>query len=88
MADTYEGLHAGDLVLGHDGEVWGVASIVHVPHLAVTLVRAGNAVVGTPPPGTAVEVVQRADVSAEYEAARRLIAGLGPVELMGETWTE
>lgn len=86
--DTYEGLHAGDLVLGSDGEVWGVARIVHVPQLAVTLVRNGHAVIGTPALGTPVTVVQRADVSAEFEAARVLIAGLGAVEILGETWTE
>lgn len=86
--DTYEGLHAGDLVLGNDGEVWGVAAIIHVPHLAVTLVRHGNAVVGNPPAGTPVTVVQRADVSAEFAAAGTLLASLGDIELLGETWTE
>jgi len=88
MPDTYEGLHAGDLVLGDDGEVWGVSNIVHVPHLVVTLVRSEHAVTGAPPPGTPVTVVQRADVTAEFAAAAALIAGLGPVELIGETWTE
>jgi hypothetical protein len=86
--DTYEGLHAGDLVRGDDGEVWGVSSITHTPRLVVTLVRHEHAVTGTPPPGTPVTVVQRADVSAEFAAAATLIAGLGSVELIGETWTE
>lgn len=86
--DTYEGLHAGDLVLGSDGETWGVAGIVHVPRLAVTLVRHENSVVGYPPAGTPVTVVQRSDVSGEFAAAAALISGLGAVEILGETWTE
>lgn len=86
--DTYETLHAGDLVYGHDGEVWGVAGIVHVPRLAVTLVREGNSVVGFPPAGTPVQVYSRSDVSGEFAAAAALIQGLGSVELLGETWTE
>jgi hypothetical protein len=88
VVGTYEGLHAGDLVLGDDGEVWGVSSITHAPRLVVTLVRHEHAVTGTPPPGTPVTVVQRADVTAEFAAAATLIAGLGSVELIGETWTE
>jgi hypothetical protein len=86
--DFYEGLHAGDLVRGDDGEVWGVARIVHVPQLAVTLVRHGHAVTGMPPLETPVTVVQRADVGPEFMAAAALIDGLGSVEVLGEIWTE
>jgi hypothetical protein len=85
---TYEALHAGDLVLGDDGEVWGVSYISHVPQLTVTLVRPGNAVTGCPPLGMPVTVVQRADVTEEFRAAHFLIMGLGAVEILGETWTE
>lgn len=78
--DTYEVVHAGDLVLGHDREVWGVLAIAHAPRLAVTLVKdeGRTRVTGYPPPGTEVTIVQRADVSAEEAAASLFIAaGLG-----------
>lgn len=81
---TYEQVHTGDIVLGHDGELWGVEAIAHVPQLAVTLVKHGQRVVGYPPPGTGVTVITPADVSAEAQAAQMFIdAGLG-VELVSE----
>lgn len=80
----YEQVHAGDIVLGHDGELWGVESITHVPQLAVTLVRHGHRVIGYPPPGTEVTVVTPADVAAEARAAQVFIdAGLG-IEIVSE----
>jgi hypothetical protein len=85
---TYEDVHSGDVVLGHDGEVWGVERIAHVPHLAVTLIRDGGVhrITGYPPPGTEVTVLQRADVSAEARAAQMFIdAGIG-VEVVSEGW--
>jgi hypothetical protein len=83
---TYEQVHAGDHVLGHDGEVWGVAEIDHFPALRVVLVRPGYRVQGWPPAGTPVTIVQRADVSAEATAVEALLAaGLGP-ELLGERY--
>lgn len=84
---TYEQVHAGDHVLGHDGEVWGVAEIDHAPApLRVVLVRPGHRVQGWPPPGTPVAIVQQADVSAEGAAFEVLTgAGLGPQVLM-EVW--
>lgn len=88
MDDTYEGLHAGDVVLGEDGGAWGVAMIVHVPQLAVTLVRDGVTVTGYPPLGTPVTVVQRTDLSAEYAPAAAFLAAFGAVEVLGEVWTE
>lgn len=86
--DTYESLHAGDLVLGDDGEVWGVARIVHVPQLSVALVRHGHVVIGTPALGTPVQVVQRADSDGEAFAWQQLTNGLGAVEVVEERWTE
>lgn len=86
---TYEGVHAGDVVLGHDGELWGVEQITHAPQLAVTLVKGGgeHRITGYPPAGTEVTVFQRADVSSELLAAQALIdAGLGPLELLSERW--
>lgn len=88
---TYEGVHTGALVLGHHGDVWGVEAIAKAPRLAVTLVKdeGRTRVTGYPPPGTPVTVIQPADVSAEAEAAQVLIdAGLGPVEILGERWSE
>jgi hypothetical protein len=82
----YEQVHAGDIVLGHDGELWGVASIDHAPQLAVTLVRPGHRVTGYPPRGTPVTVVQAADVQAEAQTADILIGALGPIEILGERW--
>lgn len=81
----YEQVHAGDIVLGHDGELWGVAEIQHVPQLAVTLVRHGVRVTGCPPAGTEVAIVQAADVRAEEWALDVMIAaGFGPFEMLGE----
>ncbi len=81
---TYEQVHAGDTVLGHDGELWGVEGIDHVPQLAVTLVKHGRRITGYPPPGTGVTVVTSADVGAEAAAAQVFIdAGLG-VEIVSE----
>lgn len=77
---SYEQVHAGDTVLGHDGNVWGVESIDHGPPLVVTLVKHGERVTGYPPAGTEVTVIEAADVRAEQWAAQVLIdAGLGPI---------
>lgn len=83
---TYEEVHAGDHVLGHDGEVWGVAEIDHVPALRVVLVRPGHRVQGWPPAGTAVTIVARAGTENEFRAFE-VFAGSGlDVELIGERW--
>lgn len=85
---TYEDVHAGDVVLGHDGEVWGVEYIARVPSLVVVLIREGGAyrVTGRPPAGTEVTILQHADVSGEASAAQVFIdAGLD-VELISEGW--
>lgn len=84
---TYEDVHAGDLVLGHDGELWGVAAIARSPQLAVELVRHGLTLTGYPPAGTAVTVVARSDVSAEAAAAQMFIdRGIAPIEIISERW--
>jgi hypothetical protein len=83
---TYEQAHAGDVVLGHDNELWGIAEIAHEPQLVVTLVRYGHRVTGRPPGGTLVTIVAPADVSGEMWAVQQLIdAGLGP-EIISERW--
>lgn len=81
---TYEQVHAGDIVLGHDGELWGVEAIDHAPQLAVTLVKHGQRVVGYPPAGTAVTVVTPADLSAEARAAQVFIDAGTDVEIVHE----
>jgi len=83
---TYEEVHAGDHVLGHDRDLWGVEAIVHTPRLAVTLVKPGHRVTGYPPPGTQVTIVHRSDVGPEAAAWQVLAAALGPVEVIGEMW--
>lgn len=82
---TYESVHAGDVVLGHDGELWGVQHIAHEPELAVTLVKYGYRVTGRPLPQTEVTIVERADVSKEFQAAELLGAAFG-IEIISETW--
>jgi hypothetical protein len=84
---TYEAVHAGDVVLGHDGAEWSVEAITHRPRLEVTLARYGHRVTGWPPEGTHVTVVRPSDTTAEVAAADALIgAGLGPVGIISERW--
>jgi hypothetical protein len=86
---TYEQVHAGDIVLGHDGELWGVAAIDRsTSQLAVVLVKHGRRVVGRPAAGTPVTVVEQADVAGEAAAAQVFLdAGFG-VEIVSESWGE
>lgn len=83
---TYEEIHVGAVVLGHDGNTWGVEHIEREPVLAVTLYRNGFRTTGYPPPGTEVVVISAADVSAELAAAENLIHAFGSVELIAEHW--
>lgn len=84
---TFEEVHAGDVVLGHDNELWGVAAIDRSPQLAVTLVRHGRHITGRPPAGTFVTIVTPADVTGEASVAQMLMdAGLGPIEIISERW--
>jgi hypothetical protein len=83
---TYEDVHAGDHVLGHDGAVWGVAEIDHAPYLRVVLARPGHRVQGWPPAGTPVTIVHRSDVTPEFAAVEVLAAAGLEVELIGERW--
>jgi hypothetical protein len=81
---SYEQVHAGDIVLGHDGELWGVEAIDHAPQLAVTLVKHGHRVVGYPPAGTPVTVVAPADKAAEFRAAQMFIDAGFDIEIVSE----
>lgn len=90
MGDTYDAdVRPGDVVRGHDGHDWGVESITHHPRLAVTLVRHGRRIVGYPPVGTEVVIVQRGQVPAGGDievAALEALRRLGPAELLHEEW--
>jgi hypothetical protein len=82
-----ETLHAGDVILGHDGNEWGVEAVMPGPPPGLILVRYGQKVTGYPPAGTEYHVISRADVNAEMIAAEQLInAGLGPLEIVWEKW--
>lgn len=83
---SYDEVHAGDHVLGHDGDLWGVEAIEHGPRLAVTLVKPGHRVTGYPPPGTQVTIVYRSDMSAELVAAQALIDGGLNIEIVSERY--
>lgn len=87
--DTYETLHAGDVILGHDGQKWGVVAISRLGgQLAVALTRYGQTVTGYPPAGTPVTVLSRADTIEEARAYEVLAASFGDVEVLGEVWTQ
>jgi hypothetical protein len=79
---TWEEVHAGDVVLGHDGQVWGVAAVVPGSPAGpiVTLTRHGVTTgPAQPPPGTPITILERADSAAEARAFGALsAAGLGP----------
>jgi hypothetical protein len=83
---TYEDVHAGDTVLGHDNDVWGVEVIDHGPPLVVTLVKdeGRTRVTGRPPAGTPVTVVSRSDIRPEIAAAQVLVDAGFTLEILGE----
>lgn len=85
--DTYETVHAGDVILGHDGQEWGVAQVWREPQLTVILKRFEQEVTGYPPAGTPVTVLSRADTIEEARAYEVLRASFGDVEVLGEVWT-
>lgn len=83
---TYADIHAGAVVLGHDGELWGVAEVTREPRFTVTLVRGGHRVTGYPPLETPVTIVTPADVSQEMRAAQAFVdAGFAP-EIISQSW--
>ena len=89
--DTYETVHAGDVVLGGDGQEWGVEEIERRPGdlvspIRVTLTRFGQRATGYPPAGTPVTVLSRADTIEEARAYAVLQKAFGDIELVGETW--
>lgn len=86
IPSTWERVHAGSVVLAHDGEQWGVLAVTHEPALAVTITRFGRTVTAWPAPGTPITVVHPVDTSAEAHAFNVLAnAGLDP-RLISEAW--
>ena len=83
---TYEQVHSGAIVLGHDGALWGVERIMHEPFLAVTLVKGAERLTGYPPANTEITVVTPTDVAAEQVAVQALMDAFGSVELIAEHW--
>lgn len=89
---TWQGLHAGDVVVGADDEDWGVVGVFAVAahgagaSLAVQLYRLGEQVTGYPPASGAVSVVHRADTRAEEAAWSVLDAAGAQPEVIKETW--
>lgn len=84
---TWDQVHAGDIVLGHDGNAWGVASVA--PHPAgpvVEIVRHGETLRAQPPVGTPITVIEAADVATEAQVFGMFErAGLGP-EILWESY--
>lgn len=87
MQATWDVVHAGEVVRGHDGNDWGVETIDQRGGLlGVTLVRHGQRITGWPTPDTPILVVQRCDTIAEAQAWQALAAaGLAP-EVIHESW--
>lgn len=92
--ETYDAdARPGDVIRGHDGNVWVIAEMNReTPHgLGVTIVRPGYRVTGYPPPGTPVQILRRADVPEGVGvevATLQALAALGPVSLVREMWEE
>jgi hypothetical protein len=85
--NTWEDVHAGDIVLGHDNARYGVAEIEHGSPGGprITLRRGGYRTTAQPPPRTPITILGRADVDDEANAYANLeAAGLRP-EIMKET---
>ena len=86
---TWEQTHAGDVVLGHDGKVYGVADIALGDPRGpiVTLTRYSERTTAQPPPGTPVTVVTPVNTDQEARAFAVLFdAGLAP-EVIRESIT-
>jgi hypothetical protein len=89
--DTWGSLHAGDVVLGNDGQEWGVEATRRTAlfvsgHVTITLVRHGMRATAGVAAHLPVVVVRRADTSEEYRAAGALLAGGLTPEVIEERW--
>lgn len=87
MTDTWNDVHAGDIVRGHDGQLYGVASIERGDPcgMRVTLRRNGVPTTAQPLPTDPITIHAATDITLEAVAWQTLHdAGLGP-EIIGET---
>lgn len=78
---TWEATHAGDIVLGHDNQAWGVVELTlgDPRGPVVTLTRYGQQLVAQPPPGTPITVISPVHTDQEARAFAALFdAGLNP----------
>lgn len=80
--DTWDDVHAGDVIIGHDGQAYGVEDICPDPVRGptITLIRHGiRTGPAQPPPGTPIRIAQRAETSGEaYAFGVLAAAGLNP----------
>lgn len=86
---TWEATHAGDIVLGHDNQAWGVVELTlgDPRGPVVTLTRYGQQLVAQPPPGTPITVISPVQTDQEARAYAALFnAGLCP-EVIRESVT-
>jgi hypothetical protein len=85
---TWEQVHAGDIVRGHDGNNWGVVSVTFGDPAGPVIVlhRLGTTVgPAQPGPGTRITIVERANTRDEAAAFAVLqAAGFGPEVLHEE----
>jgi hypothetical protein len=90
--ETYDAdARPGDVIGGHDGNLWRSGALARDTPLglSVTLARDGVSVTGYPPPGTPVRIARRAKVPSGTPveaAALQALAAFGPVSLVQETW--
>ena len=86
---TWEATHAGDIVLGHDNQAWGIVELTLGDPRGpiVTLTRYGQQLVAQPPPGTPITVITPVDTAPEARVFDMFInAGFTP-EVIRESVT-
>jgi hypothetical protein len=91
---VWRDVHAGDIVLGHDGQEWGVLNVEHFRPaaggypsypLTITLTRYGRTIAGQPDPSAPVIITQSADHTIEYAAVQHLLDAGFPVCVVSES---
>lgn len=74
---TWEDVRIGDIVIGHDGLLYGVADAAPTPAgPRITLSRDGAVLSAQPPPGTPIEIWAQRPETAVLQMFQE--AGLGP----------
>lgn len=83
---TWADVHAGYVVLGHDGYEWGVLAVDREHDLSVTLTRYGRRITGHPDPSASVVITQTVDLAEQRDACQALINAGFPVHILSEQW--